>query len=216
MTERVKTRKRRGAIRPVPGRAEILAAARSIGIRMGWKAVTIRAVAQQLGYTSPLLYEHFRDKQELLTELAIEGQAALAKEILINLPADPFRAVLSMVERYWCFMLENKQLYRLMNGMDGAVIEKERATAVARRSFEAATAIVQTWLIAACGCDSGADLLLEDLWAVLHGMAILHLDRSAPFDVSRAKDCVSKLLIGTKQQARRHSRSRGRQRQHDN
>ena len=55
----MKTRKSRGAIRPVAGRPEILAAARSIGIQKGWKAVTIRAVAQQLGYTSPLLYEHF-------------------------------------------------------------------------------------------------------------------------------------------------------------
>jgi len=56
---------------------------------MGWKAVTIRAVAQQLGYTSPLLYEHFRDKQEILTEIAIEGQAALAKQLLRDLPQIP-------------------------------------------------------------------------------------------------------------------------------
>jgi AcrR family transcriptional regulator len=203
MTEDVKTRKRRGAIRPVPGRVEILAAARSIGIRMGWKAVTIRAVAQQLGYTSPLLYEHFRDKQELLTELVIEGQAALAKEILTDLPADPFPSILSMVERYWSFMLENKQLYRLMNGMDGADIERERVTALAQRMFEPATTIVQAWLLAACGRKSRAELLFEDLWAILHGMAILHLDRSVPFDVRRAKDCVSKLLIGTKQETRR-------------
>jgi hypothetical protein len=99
-------------------------------------------------------------------------------------------------------MLENKHLYRLMNGMDGVVIETERVTAHAQRMFEPATAIVQTWLTA-CGRESGAELLFEDLWAVLHGMATLYLDRSAPFDVSRAKDCVSKLLIGTKQQARR-------------
>jgi len=199
----MKTRKSRGAIRPVAGRPEILAAARSIGIRMGWKAVTIRAVAQHLGYTSPLLYEHFRDKQEILTELAIESQVVLAKELLRDRPADPYRALLSMVERYWSFMLENKQLYRLMNGMDGVLIDRDRVTAVALRSFEAATATVQAWLITACGSDSGAELLLEDLWAVLHGMAILHLDRSAPFDVSRAKDCVSKLLLGAKEQARR-------------
>jgi AcrR family transcriptional regulator len=76
----VKTRKSRGTIRPVAGRPEILEAARSIGIRMGWKAVTIRAVAQQLSYTSPLLYEHFRDKQEILIELAIEGQVVLARK----------------------------------------------------------------------------------------------------------------------------------------
>jgi AcrR family transcriptional regulator len=173
---------------------------------MGWKAVTIRSVAQQLGYTSPLLYEHFRDKQEILTELAIEGQVVLAREILRDLPADPYRALLSMVERYWYFMLENKQLYRLMNGMDGVLIDRDRVTAAAQGSFEAATAVLQTWLVNACGSDSGAGPLFEDLWAVLHGMAILHLDRSAPFDARRAKDCVSRLLIGTKQQARRASK----------
>jgi AcrR family transcriptional regulator len=160
-------------------------------------------VAQHLGYTSPLLYEHFRDKQELLTEIAIGGHAALAREISTGLPANPSSAILSMVERYWSFMQENEQLYRLMNGMDGAVIERERVTALAQRTFEPATAIVQAWLMAACRCDSGADLLFEDLWAVLHGMALLHLDRSVPFDVRRAKDCVLRVLIGTRQQARR-------------
>jgi AcrR family transcriptional regulator len=60
---------------------------------MGWKAVTIRAIAQQLGYTSPLLYEHFRDKEEILTELAIEGQLSLAKDLARDLPADAHAAI---------------------------------------------------------------------------------------------------------------------------
>jgi len=189
-------------IRPVAGRTDILAAARSIGLRMGWKAVTIRAVAQQLGYTSPLLYEHFRDKEEILTELAIEGQLALAKDLARDLPADPHAAILSMVERYWSFMLENKQLYRLMNGMDGVPLDRERVTAIAEQNFETAASIVRAWLIKSCGDASGAELLFNDLWAVLHGMAALYLDRSAPFDLARAQDCAGRLLIGTKQQAR--------------
>ena len=138
----VKTRKSRGTLRPVAGRTDILAAARSIGLRMGWKAVTIRAVAQQLGYTSPLLYEHFRDKEEILTELAIEGQLSLAKDLARDLPADAHAAILSMVERYWSFMLENKQLYRLMNGMDGVPIDREKVTTIAEHNFETATSIV--------------------------------------------------------------------------
>ena len=169
---------------------------------MGWKAVTIRAVAQQLGYTSPLLYEHFRDKQEILTELAIEGQTALAGEMLRDLPAKPYSALLSIAERYWSFMEENKQLYRLMMGMEGVVIDRDRVTSVGQGIFEGATAIVRRWLVTECQSDSGAELLSEDLWAVLHGMAALHLDRSIPFAVGRAKESVSKLLIGTKGQAR--------------
>jgi AcrR family transcriptional regulator len=38
-------------------------------------AVTIRSVAHELGYTSPLLYEHFRDKDDLLTRIAVEAIA---------------------------------------------------------------------------------------------------------------------------------------------
>ena len=198
----MKTRKSRGTIRPVAGRTDILAAARSIGLRMGWKAVTTRAVAQQLGYTSPLLYEHFRDKEEILTELAIEGQLSLAKDLTTGVPADAHAAILSMVERYWSFMLKNKQLYRLMNGMDGVPIDRKKVTAIAKRNFETATSIVQAWLINSCGNASGAELLFNDLWAVLHGMAALYLDRSAPFDLARAQDCVGRLLIGTKERGR--------------
>ena len=190
------TRKHRGAVRPVAGRQEILDAARSIGIRAGWKAVTIRAVAQQLGYSSPLLYEHFRDKQELLTELAIDGQNSLADALMSDLPGDPYDALLSMVDRFWSFMLENEQVYRLMNGMDGVAIDRERVRAFSQRRFENAIAILQAWLITALGSDSGAAPLFDDLWAVLHGMAALYLDRSAPFDRSRARACVERLLIG--------------------
>jgi AcrR family transcriptional regulator len=196
----VKTRKSRGKSRPVAGRTDILAAARSIGLRTGWKAVTIRAVAQQLSYTSPLLYEHFRDKEEILTELAIEGQLSLAKDLATDLPPDPHAAILAMVERYWSFMLENRQLYRLMNGMDGVPLDREKVTAIAEQNFETATSIVRAWLISSRRDASGAELLFNDLWAVLHGMAALYLDRSAPFDFARAQDCVGRLLIGTKDQ----------------
>jgi hypothetical protein len=34
------------------------------------------------------------------------------------------------------------------------------------------------------------DAMLDELWAVLHGMAILYLDRSAAFDLKRAQHCV--------------------------
>ena len=107
-----------------------------------------------------------------------------------------------MVERYWSFMLENKHLYRLMNGMDGVPIDREKVTTIAEHNFETATAIVQAWLSSSCGDPSGAELLFNDLWAVLHGMAALYHDRSAPFDLARAQDCVGRLLIGTKDQTR--------------
>jgi hypothetical protein len=42
-----------------------------------------------------------------------------ARELAKDLLKRSDDAVLLMVERYWSFMLKNKQIYRLMNGMDG-------------------------------------------------------------------------------------------------
>ena len=96
-------------------------------------------------------------------------------------------------------MLKNKQLYRLMNGMDGVPIDREKVTTIAEHNFETATSVVRAWLISSCGDASGAELLFNDLWALLHGMAALYLDRSAPFDLARAQGSLTKLLIGTRE-----------------
>jgi hypothetical protein len=97
-------------------------------------------------------------------------------------------------------MIENKQLYSLMNGMEGAPIDREKVTAIAEHNFETATSIVRAWVISSGGDVFEAELLFNDLWAVLHGMAALYFDRSAPFDLARAKDCVGRLLTGTRDQ----------------
>jgi hypothetical protein len=88
-----------------------------------------------------------------------------------------------MVERYWFFMLKNKPIYRLMNGMDGVPIDRKKVGSVAQASFEAAKAIIRAWLIEENAEAGGADVLIDELWAVLHGMAALYLDRSAAFDL---------------------------------
>lgn len=177
------------------GPEEILSAARRIGVRDGWGAVTIRSVAQKLGYTSPLLYEHFRDKEDLLTRIAVEAIAMLEKELTAELPEDPTGACVKMAEMYWAFVLEHRQLYRLMNGMDGAPIDKE---AVAR-SAESICGMVARSVRPLLGDNAGegeARMLADELWALLHGMAALYLDRAAPFDAVRVTNAAIRLIRG--------------------
>jgi len=184
-----KTRMRRGKPRPVAGREEILSAARAIGQREGWKAVTIRSVAQALGYSSPLLYEHFRDKEELLTQIAVEGIALLETRLTKNLPADNLAAIPAMAERYWNFMLEHTQLYRLMNGMDGVPIDNDAVSSSAQSLCKQIADVVRPYVT-----EAESQALADELWALLHGMAILYLDRSAPFDQAKATHAAMKLI----------------------
>lgn len=190
-----KTRLRGGRRRPVAGRADILDAARAIGVRDGWSSVTIRAVATKLGYSSPLLYQHFRDKEHLLTEIAVDGLNRLHAQLAADLPQPSRAAAVAMMERYWGFVLENTQLYRLMNGMDGPLIDNEEVGRAAQSFCKFLAGAVQP-LMGKDPTEAEAMVLTYELWALLHGMAALHLDRSVPFDVESVVGAGLRLIAG--------------------
>lgn len=195
IAEAAKTRMRGGRRRRVAGREDILDAARAIGVREGWGAVTIRAVANKLGYSSPLLYEHFRDKEHLLTEIAVDGLNRLHVRMSADLPKASRAAVVVMTRRYWAFMTENTQLYRLMNGMDGVLIDNEEVGRSAQSMCLFLAGVVQP-LLGKNATEADAIVLTYELWALLHGMAALYLGRSIPFDVERVVGAGLR-LIGT-------------------
>ena len=56
-------------------RGGILAAAREIASTEGWRAVTIRRIAERIEYSPPVLYEYFDSKDDILLELARMGYA---------------------------------------------------------------------------------------------------------------------------------------------
>ncbi len=193
----IKTRVSRGRKRPVAGRNEILDAARVIGIRDGWKAVTIRAVASKLGYSSPLLYEHFRDKEDLLTQIAPDALSLLQTRLSVDLPQANEPRLEAMIERYWRFMLESTQLYRLMNGMDGMLIDNEAVGSSAQSLCKFIAAELKP-LAGKNSTEADAMNLTEELWALLHGMAALHLDRAIPFDLERVTRAGLRLVASAR------------------
>ena len=191
----------RGRKRPVAGRDEILDTARTIGIRDGWKAVTIRAVASKLGYSSPLLYEHFHDKEDLLTQIAFDALSLLQAKLTVNLPKANERRLEAMINRYWRFMLENTQLYRLMNGMDGMLIDNEAVRSYAQSLCKFIAAELKP-LAGKNATEADAMNLTEELWAFLHGMAALHLDRAISFGLERVTRAGLRLVASTRNERR--------------
>jgi len=50
-------------------RNQIIAAAQTIARKDGWDAVTLDAIAQQVGVTKPALYTYFKNREDLLREV---------------------------------------------------------------------------------------------------------------------------------------------------
>jgi AcrR family transcriptional regulator len=99
----------------IDARRKILEEAIGIVYREGPRHVTMRSLAEKLGYSPATIYLHFRNKEELLKEIALHGFDALARAVepALAIP-DPTRAVADAAQRYLDFGLANPELYRLM------------------------------------------------------------------------------------------------------
>lgn len=99
----------------VPLRAKILAEAIGIVYAEGPRQITMRSLAEKLGYSAATIYLHFKNKEELFKEIGLYGYDRLSATMEPSLAIeDPVEAVTDCARRYVDFALENYPLYRLM------------------------------------------------------------------------------------------------------
>ena len=186
--------------------AMILDAARRIARADGWPAVTIRRVADALGYSSPLLYEHFRDKEGMLTAVLHEGFRTLAEGMAAAAarpldPADRDDYALGVAAAYLEFARRDPVVYRLMNGMAGVPLDPAATMQGAALTCEIGVGAVRLWA-AATGVRLPDPLAAtEVLWCAMHGVTCLGLAGrlDVPGDAyadAMLNDAVGALLAG--------------------
>lgn len=169
-------------------RAEILTAARELlAEEQDADAVSVRAVAERVGVSTPSIYLHFADKQALLdavcglvfTELDARMQAAAATT------SDPFDGLRLRGLAYAEFALANPEQYRLaMMRMPALHGEFDKGTygpfsaedIVAGPTYHHLMEAVQSCIdvgVFAAGTDP--DVIATSLWAATHGAVSLCL-----------------------------------------
>jgi AcrR family transcriptional regulator len=150
--------------------AQIVAAARELLERDGPEAVTMRAIAAELGIRAPSLYKHVPDKSDLETALVAEAFTETAEVFAAAVAADRGRDPLAaLAQAYRSWANHHPHLYRLMTAKP---LDRERLP----EGVEAAAAAP---LIEACGGDAD---LARAAWAFAHGMASLELAGRFPPD----------------------------------
>jgi AcrR family transcriptional regulator len=96
-------------------RTKILDAARALLLEAGVEAVTMRKIADRIGYTATALYFHFPDKESLLCELMEEDFLRFRRAFdRLERVADPMERLVRMGKAYVEFGLRNPGHYRLM------------------------------------------------------------------------------------------------------
>lgn len=147
----------------------------------GDSAISLRALAKQIGVSAPALYRHFADRESLLAELAISGFQGLQQRLLEVDQNDPRQALIGIGLAYVSFAQHEPNLYRLMFG--GRVLPvgvHPRLDEAGKGAFQVledtiASARQQGYLK-----PLPLDLMTATAWALVHGLSQLTIDGHLP------------------------------------
>jgi AcrR family transcriptional regulator len=157
-------------------RGEILNAATELLERDGnAEAVTLRAVAREVGISAPSIYAHFDDREAIVSAVIdaafVEFEAAL-REVTVDI-IDPVERLRRVAHAYLAFAAERPRRYRLL--FDRLDVERDnRPRAKVREdSFLVLNDALQACV--AAGRSTSTDVLGDAtaIWMALHGFASL-------------------------------------------
>ncbi|WP_051978257.1 TetR/AcrR family transcriptional regulator [Edaphobacter aggregans] len=171
-------------------RQEILTVSRKIITDEGFGALTMRKLAERIGYSPAAIYLHFRNRDEIAHEVSRAGYADLFAALSAAVAAKPSDAasrLRALCEAYVRFGLENPQTYSLIFMEDpaylAAVLARPAADDPGARAYgllvEAAEAVMRAGRrLPKVGKPARAATAVEfaeTIWAGLHGIVSLKL-----------------------------------------
>jgi len=106
---------------------KIMHSARKIALKSGWDTVTIRKIADSIDYAPPIVYELFKNKEDLFKELVYMGFRMLKEEIdKAKTKAKDTKSLLKELSlAQWDFAFNNKDLYQLMFSIEKPIPSEE-------------------------------------------------------------------------------------------
>jgi len=184
-------------------REKILVAAREFFIAEGFEAVSMRRIADAIGYTPAAIYVHFKDKTELLITLGDRDFRFFhSKFRAIEAIPDPVDRLRAAGSAYINFALQHPRHYKLMFMTKWPIIDPLQCPLehgnVDEDSYAFLDSIVTDCIKAGRFGDGYRDhrIVTQVCWGAVHGVVSLHITHGEdPWcDFTNPKETASLLL----------------------
>ncbi|MCS6926369.1 MAG: TetR/AcrR family transcriptional regulator [Candidatus Binatia bacterium] len=169
-------------------RQAILDAARVLFAKEGYAGLSMRRLAESIGYTPRTIYFYFADKDDLLSELIEEDVGRLAdrlEEVAAEY-SDAGERLEAVALAYVAFGLENPHAYEAAFMLRHHPLTREAATRKAHVQGQRLLAVL-TRVVAESGRvtpEADLPLVVQALRCALHGVVSMHLLRRHSTEVS--------------------------------
>ena len=155
-------------------RRKILDAARDLFMSEGYDRVTMRGIADAIEYSPTNIYNHFKDKDDLVDALCHEEFSQLLSALdLRDRAGDPVQWIRQIGAAYARFGLENPNHYRWLFLSPKPFGENHQPSEPARQSFAVLRDAVEQAIEKGAFIAGNPDTMAQVLWASLHGAVAL-------------------------------------------
>jgi len=158
-------------------RENILDAALEIVKEEGWQSLSMRKIADKIEYTAPIIYEYFANKEGILLELTRTGYIILGADLRTTMAAtdDPAEQLEAMWISYWNFAFSNKELYRLMYGVDMVCCEMTKSMPEAESSNRLFFDVIEKLVTPKNNTEEFVCRKFYTFWSIIHGLISINL-----------------------------------------
>ena len=190
-------------------RESILNSAWQLVNEEGWQNLSIRRIADAIEYSVPVVYDHFENKEAILSEFNRKGFKLLG-DSLKDAKEKHSSATLQLEAiafAYWDFAFQNKEYYQLMFGLGMPTCESltkvPELTAFINVIYSTINDISGGQLNV-----PGTWLKVHSCWSMIHGLVSInlvapqvnHLGMSQDqFNKTILKDFIKSFIIGLKE-----------------
>jgi AcrR family transcriptional regulator len=163
-------------------RDKVVDAARDLFVCKGFEAVTMRELAQRIGFSATAIYLYFSDKEALMRAVCDADLLKLAHALQsVMAISNPVERLLAIGEGYANFALTYPNQYRMLFMMPHPVHAPEHSTLqqnnIEQDAYYQLKTVVQEVL------DSGGfiddlkdpDLIAQTIWGATHGVCALEI-----------------------------------------
>lgn len=157
-------------------RQEILDAAREMFVEEGYANVSMRKIADKIGYSPTTIYLYFKDKADLLHQVCEESFAQLARNIssIQQLSANSLEKLRMGMREYINFGLKHPSHYEIVFILPiQEPIESSYESSQGKVAFETLRSSVSDCVNDKLLKNNDIDLISQTLWAGIHGITSL-------------------------------------------
>jgi len=157
-------------------RASILEAAKAIVLNEGWQAVSIRKIADAIGYSLPVVYNHFESKDAILEEFVKQGFEMLSNVMLTTKVGEiePKQQLIAMANAYFNFAFNQREYYQMMFGLGMPSCERVNQINEIGKFGSILVNTIQN-LSNAEAVTEHTILKFHTLWSILHGLSSINM-----------------------------------------